>query len=71
MTSKDTSSASICQVCNHDMKRSRVKFVKDGGSRLYQLLTIGAEVRCNKCKTVFTVKATFPEQNKILPQVSP
>lgn len=30
----------ICQKCKHDMKRSRVK---DG------------KVRCNKCKTVYTV----------------
>lgn len=62
---KNKTEPTICPVCSHDMKRSRVKFLKDGGSRLYQLLTTGAEMRCNKCKTIFTVKAIFPEQKQM------
>lgn len=66
MTRKQKHTPITCGVCQHDMSRSRVRFLKDGGSRLYQLLTTGGEVTCNKCKTVHTVRATFPDQQKLM-----
>lgn len=42
----------ICQVCGHNMGRSRCRII-DG---IYG-------VRCNKCKTVYTVTLKFPSSH--------
>lgn len=44
----------ICQHCGHNMGRSRCK-VRDGDW----------VVRCNKCKTTYTVSIVFPKDKEI------
>ena len=47
-----------CQICNHDMGRSKAKAagLDSEGNPTWT-------VRCNNCKTAYTATARFPKQN--------